>query len=80
MVRGFMRIFSLGHPSNSKKIRAELPGEAEKAAVSFIIDKLKVKSSSEEIRGLLFSYQPFKYWEDLLSELIQESVDVGYRC
>lgn len=80
MVRGFMRIFSLGHPSNSKKIRAELPGEAEKAAVSCIIDKLKVKSSSEEIRGLLFSYQPFKYWEDLLSELIQESVDVGYRC
>ena len=76
LLKGYLEIISLSHPTNTKKIIYQVPSKECIATMRFIYQTLSTQLSSEEAQALMKNQIPFSCWKVTLNEIFQELKNV----
>ena len=76
LLKGYLELISLSHPTNSKKIIYQIPSQECIATIKFIYQTLSTQLSSEEAQTLMKNQIPFSCWKVTMNEIFQELKNV----
>ena len=71
LLKGYLELISLSHPTNTKKIIYQVPSEECVKTMKFIYRTLSNQLSSGEAQILMKSQIPFSCWKATLNEIFQ---------
>lgn len=72
LLKGYLELISLSHPTNTKKIIYQVPSLECIATMKFIYQTLSTQLSSGEAQTLMKNQIPFSCWKVILNEIFQE--------
>lgn len=76
LLKGYLELISLSHPTNTKKIIYQIPSQECVATMKYIYQTLSTQLSSEEAQTLMKNQIPFSCWKVTLNEIFQELKNV----